>query len=152
MLSATSDLAIRAILVLGRQYGKRPVRADEVADVIGAPRNYLGKILNSLTKQGLVASARGPSGGFQLVVAPSELTLARVVDCFDERAPRGKCLLGAVPCDLQTPCDAHHRWTEVLSARRAPLCNTTVADLLGGWGPYTAPEHPSLNAATLCAV
>lgn len=149
MLSATADLAIRALLVLGRNYGNRPVRADEIAEVIGAPRNYLGKILNALAKQGFLSSSRGPAGGFQLAVAPWELTVARVVDCFDERPARGKCLLGSAPCDLQNPCAAHHRWAALLKARRAPLCNTTVADLLGDSG---ACVHPSLNAVAPATV
>ena len=130
MLSATSDHAIRAILVLARQYGQQPVRADEIADAIGAPRNYLAKTLNALAKEGLVASARGPLGGFTLAVAPDQLTLARVVDCFDEPRPQTKCMLGSSPCDPLRPCTAHCRWTEVTQARRAPLDATTIAALL----------------------
>lgn len=132
MLSATSDHAIRAVLVLARHYGHRPLRAEEIADAIGAPRNYLGKTLNSLAKQGLVTSSRGPTGGFLLAVSPSELTLAQVVDCFDEprRGPQ-KCLLGTSLCDAGHACAAHHQWTEITEARRAPLSATTIADLLG---------------------
>ena len=47
MISATSEYALRAALVLARQYGERSMRADEIADAIGAPRNYLAKILNA---------------------------------------------------------------------------------------------------------
>ena len=130
MLSATSDHAIRAILVLAREYGHQPVRADVIADAIGAPRNYLAKTLNALAKQGLVTSARGPLGGFTLAVAPDQLTLARVVDCFDEPRPQAKCMLGRSPCDPLRPCDVHLRWTEITQARRAPLNATTIAALL----------------------
>jgi Rrf2 family protein len=130
MLSATSDHAIRAILVLAREYGRQPIRADEIADAIGAPRNYLAKTLNALAKEGLVTSARGPLGGFTLAVPPDQLTLARVVDCFDEPRPQAKCMLGSSPCEPLRPCSAHLRWTEVTRARRAPLNATTIAALL----------------------
>lgn len=130
MLSATADHAVRAILVLARAYGRKPVRADEVADAIGAPRNYLAKTLNALAKEGLVTSARGPLGGFTLAVAPDELTIARVVDCFDGPIPQTKCMLGCMPCDPLHPCAAHARWTEIRTARRAPLHATTIAALL----------------------
>lgn len=130
MLSATSDHAIRAILVLAREYGQQPVRADEIADAIGAPRNYLAKTLNALAKEGLVTSARGPLGGFTLAVAPDQLTLARVIDCFDEPRPHTRCMLGNTPCDPQRPCVVHDRWTDITLARRAPLRTTTVAQLL----------------------
>lgn len=131
MLSTTSDHAIRAVLVLARHYGQGPLRADEIADAINAPRNYLGKTLNSLAKEGLVKSSRGPSGGFLLAMHPDTITLAHIVDCFDEPRPQQKCLLGTAPCDLSKPCAAHERWTEVTQARRSPLCSTTIADLLG---------------------
>lgn len=131
MLSATSDHAIRAILVLARSYGKHPVCADEIASATGAPRNYLSKTLNALTKAGLVTSARGPQGGFTLAVAPDRLTLVQIVDCFDEPRPQSRCMLGNAPCDPRRPCAAHFRWTEITHARRAPLSATTIADLLG---------------------
>jgi len=108
------------------------VRADEIARATGSPANYLAKTLNALAKFGLVTSARGPLGGFSLAVAPEELTLARIVDCFDEVRPNSRCLLGTRSCDPRNPCRAHDRWTAVQQARRAALADTTVADLLAG--------------------
>ena len=130
MLSHTSDYALRAALLLARHHGRRPLRAEEIADAIGAPRNYLAKTLNALAKAGIVNSARGPMGGFTLAAAPAELTLARVIDCFDEPRPQTRCMLGAAPCDRAHPCAAHHHWTTITAARREPLATTTLADML----------------------
>ena len=130
MLSATSDYALRAVLLLARSRDDRPMRADEIADATGAPRNYLAKTLNAMAKAGIVTSARGPQGGFMLAVAPAALPIARIVDLFEEPRPRGTCLLGARPCNPLRPCAAHCRWTAVTDARREPLMTTTVADLL----------------------
>lgn len=135
MLSHTADHAIRAVLVLARHHGAGPVRTEQIAAATGAPRNYLSKTLHALTRAGIVTSARGPTGGFTLAIAPDALTLARVIDCFDEPRPQTRCLLGTKPCDLARPCAAHHRWTAVKNARRAPLTETTVADLLAGTRP-----------------
>ena len=135
MLSSTSDYALRAALVLARHYGERPVRVDEIAQATGAPRNYLGKTLNALVKAGVVASARGPAGGYMLSVAPTELSLARIIDCFDDPHPSAQCLLGTGACDPTHACAAHRGWTAVVSARRAPLTATTVGDLLAGARP-----------------
>ena len=131
MLSHTSDYALRAVLLLARQ-PRRPMRAEEVAVAIGAPRNYLAKTLNALAKAGVVRSARGPLGGFALAIDAEALTLARVIDCFDEPRVQSRCMLGASPCDPARPCAAHHCWTAVTAARREPLATTTVADLLRG--------------------
>ena len=143
MLSSTSDYALRAILVLAQANHGRPMRADEVARATGSPANYLAKTLNALAKAGLVSSARGPQGGFTLAVPAEDLSLARIVDCFDDARPSTRCLLGNCPCDGRHPCLAHHRWTAVQEARRAPLADTTVADLLAGSTdePSVEPSH-----------
>ena len=130
MISATSEYALRAVLVLA-QAGDRTVRADEIADAIGAPRNYLAKTLNALAKQGVVTSARGPQGGFQLAIPAARLTVAAVVDCFDEQRRQRICLLGNSACNPEQPCAGHHRWVVIAMAQRAPLTSTTIADLIG---------------------
>jgi Rrf2 family protein len=130
MLSSTSDYAVRAILALAQADTGRPMRADEIARATGAPANYLAKTLNALGKAGIVTSARGPRGGFTLALPADELTLARIVDCFDDARPATQCLLGTRACDARHPCRAHERWTAVQQSRRAALADTTVADLL----------------------
>ncbi len=149
MLSNTADYALRAILVLARHYGHhggRPVRAEEIADATGAPRNYLSKTLHALARAGIVSSTRGPAGGFRLAVAPDRLTLARVIDLFDEPRTNSHCMLGDGPCDHRRPCAAHHGWSALTEARRAPLVETTFADLLGAPALSPAATRPTLVA------
>lgn len=130
MMSSTSEYALRAVLLLAHHGGA--LRADEIARATAAPANYMAKTLNALAKAGIVTSSRGPRGGFTLACAPDELTLARVIGCFDEPRAQHLCLLGTAPCDPVHPCRAHHRWTAIGEARRAPFANTTFADLLAG--------------------
>lgn len=145
MLSQTSEHAIRALLFLARHPEGEPVPADRVARALGAPANYLGKTLNVLARQGLVASTRGPAGGFRLRRAAGQITLAEVVDAFGEARPAALCLMGDRPCDQARPCDAHHQWTAVTCAMRSPLQTTTIADLL-------APPRTALNTAGLAGI
>ena len=132
MISATSEYALRAALLLARVYGERPLRAEEIADAIGAPRNYLAKTLNALAKAGIASSARGPLGGFQLAHSPEKITVSDVIDCFDEPRTNAFCMLGNPPCDYRYPCAAHKQWTAILMARREPLTRTTLAQLISG--------------------
>ncbi len=129
MLSQTSDYALRAVLVLAREFDKRALRADEIAAATGAPANYLSKTLNALAKAGVLTSARGPQGGFSLAVPPESLSIARVVDCFESRKPQTQCILGGGACNPAKPCSAHHKWSEITQARRAPL-SMSVASLI----------------------
>ena len=147
MLSSTSDYALRAILVLAQATDGRPLRADQIARATASPANYLAKTLNALAKAGLVHSTRGPFGGFVLAVPAAELSLAQIIDCFDEPRPQTHCLLGNAACDLRHPCIAHQRWTAIKDARRAALADTTVADLLGGSAASPDADRAPFGAA-----
>jgi len=143
LLSVTADYALRAMLVLAKDT-TRPLRAYEVADRIGAPRNYTAKTLNSLARAGLLTSLRGPTGGFLLAISPDSITVAEIAAVFDGRRAIDRCLLHDRPCDPTQPCSAHDRWAEVPRAARKALATTTIADLIE---PNYAPQHRVPEAA-----
>ena len=131
MLSQTSEHAIRALLFLAQQAPGESVPADRIAQALGAPGNYLGKTLQLLARRGLLASTRGPAGGFRLLRAPDEVALADVVAAVtDGQRPRAVCLLGNRPCRAAAPCAAHARWMAVQEELWAPLHRTTLTNLL----------------------
>ena len=123
MLSVTADHALRAILALAGAPGRAPVRANMIADAIGAPRNYLSKTLNLLAKAGVIASGRGPAGGFALAVAPESITVADIVDALPSRELRVR----PAACVRRT-----RALSALMNARRDSLATTTIADLLRG--------------------
>lgn len=129
-LSNTADYALRAVVVLGRSFGAGVLHADEIARATGTPRNYMAKVLNALAKAGVVSSARGPMGGFVLAAAPETITLAQVIEIFDQPHRHTRCLLGNGPCCASDPCTAHRTWDAVMHRRREPLVATTISDLL----------------------
>ena len=131
MISSTSDYALRAVILLATEYNREPVRANAIAEVTGAPRNYMGKTLNALVKAGVLRSARGPQGGFSLALPPEDITIARVIDCFVEPRPHSRCLIGNKPCDPANPCAAHNLWADISKTRREPFARTTIADIVG---------------------
>ena len=151
MLTQTADHALRALLAIARQGGDRPLRVEEIAAMTGAPRNYLGKTLGALVKAGLLRSTRGPQGGFALAVAPADVTVARVSDLFTEPRAATRCLMGDGPCNPDRPCSAHHRWSALKAAARAPLDRTTLADLLSDVGPRSHEARYEMPAAGLAA-
>lgn len=138
ILSDTAEYALRAVLYVARTASpERPTRSDEIARALGVPRNYLSKILHTLGKSGVLRSARGPQGGFQLAVEPEELVLARIVGTFDPMELRRSCLLGRPECSDANPCPAHPRWKGIADQVRGFFLQTTVADLLSEKGSLT---------------
>jgi len=141
LISKTAEYALRAVLFIARESEVGPVRANELAKVLGVPSNYLSKILHSLARAGLLNSGRGPRGGFQLAKAADDVLLADVLEALDPTLLRSDCLLGNPTCTDEEACAVHHRWKDL----RDPICEffrgTTVASVMSGRpGPLSAPE------------
>ncbi|MEJ2310855.1 MAG: Rrf2 family transcriptional regulator [Gemmatimonadales bacterium] len=113
MISQTGEYALRAVLYLAQHQEGDPVSVETIAEELSMPRNYLSKTLHLLAKRGILASARGPRGGFELAIPSNRLSLFEIVEPFDDLEGRGQCLLGRPECSDQTPCAAHHRWKDL---------------------------------------
>ena len=129
-LSQTAEHALRALLFLGQHEERGLISAQEIADALGAPPNYLSKTLRILAKQGFLRSVRGPQGGFALAVSAASITPASVLDAVDDVTAPATCLLGNNLCDPEAPCAAHERWSELGRRVLEPLQDTSIADLL----------------------
>ena len=96
---------------------------------VRVPANYRGKILNQLTRAGLLESTRGRAGGFRLSRPATRIKLFDVVAPFEPLTAAGKCVLGRTRCSNAAPCAAHERWRQLNTAREEFLRGTTVADV-----------------------
>lgn len=129
MISKTAEYALRAVLHLA-QRDSGSVPATDIARALRLPENYLSKILHNLGRAGVVDAERGRGGGFSLARPAAKLTLAEVIEPFDELAARRECLLGRPACSDRSPCAAHEQWAAVSEHVQDFFHNTTVADLI----------------------
>ena len=136
LLPQTAEYALRAVLHIASH--ESPARVTQIATAIGVPQNYLAKTLNQLVRVGVLASTRGPAGGFQLALPAEELTLERIVSAFTGTRVR-RCLLGLGVCGEVHDCAAHLRWSPVGTQVREFFATTKVADLLHPT-PLNTPE------------
>ena len=82
-LSAKADYAVRAVLVLAAQDTERPIKGESIARAQDLPLKFVENILGELKHAGMVASQRGPEGGYRLAVPADELTVAEVIRVVD---------------------------------------------------------------------
>jgi Rrf2 family protein len=124
--------AVRAMVVLAQLPGGSHAGAARIAQEIGAPQNYLGKLLQQLTHEGLVQSQKGLGGGFCLARSPEKISLYDVVEPIERISRWSGCMLGRPVCSEANPCTIHDRWKEVRTAYLELLQQTTIADLVAG--------------------
>ena len=83
-ISAKTEYACIAVMELAANYGTgKPVRIRDIAESNGIPSGFLVQILLQLKTAGILGSTRGAAGGYQLLKAPEEITLAEVMAVSD---------------------------------------------------------------------
>src|SRR3990172_1454146 len=124
MISKTALSVVKALAFLAEQPEGTHVGAATIADKIGAGQNYLGKVLQSLTREGLVESQKGLWGGFRLARDPKQISLYDVVEPIDQVSRWGGCFMGSPQCTAENQCAVHERWGAVRDAYLAFLKET----------------------------
>ncbi|HEY1381533.1 MAG TPA: Rrf2 family transcriptional regulator [Gemmataceae bacterium] len=130
MLTRTGVYAVRAMVALARLPEGAYAGAAKVAQEIGAPQNYLGKLLQTLARDGLVESQKGLGGGFRLARDPKSITLLDVVEPIEHVSRWAGCILGRPECSDADPCAIHTRWKAVREAYLHMLRRTTISELV----------------------
>jgi Rrf2 family protein len=129
MLSQTAEYALRAVLYLAGSPAGCPVRVDVIGRDLGIPANYLSKTLNALVRSGVLASTRGPRGGFRLALPADRISLEKVISPFDEIGETRRCLLGRDQCSDRDACALHAKWKATADQVAAFFRTTTVAEI-----------------------
>ncbi len=116
-----------------------PVCLAEIAERQQLSLSYLEQLFGKLRRAGLVASARGPGGGYRLARSPDAIPIAAVVAAVDEpiHATRcetgsGGCMAGAGVGGGAEKCQTHDLWFELGRQIELFLTGLTLADVVAG--------------------
>jgi len=118
------------MVFLVQQGQGRPVKVKEVSENLNIPQNYLSKIFHVLTRNGVLKSSTGKTGGFQITVPPARLLLSKVIAPFESSEFPVTCILGQSVCSDENPCSAHGRWKAISALVRTFFDMTTLEELL----------------------
>ncbi len=132
MLSKTALHALHAVAQLAELPEGQFRGATSIAEEIGAPANYLGKLLQSLVQEGIVYSQKGIGGGFRLAKKASSIPLYNVIEPIDHISKWSGCFMGRSRCSSEEPCAMHTRWAKVRDEYFSLLKEATIADIASG--------------------
>ncbi|MDX1940415.1 MAG: Rrf2 family transcriptional regulator [Saprospiraceae bacterium] len=108
MFSKSCKYAIRAVLYLAvHSSEEKKFGAKEIAESLDIPKPFLAKLLQQLSRQGLVSSAKGPSGGFFLNDEGKAIPLRQIIEAIDGPEIFSSCILGLPVCSSENPCPMH---------------------------------------------
>lgn len=130
--SAKEQYGLRAMVEFARRYGEGPVPLQAVAQAQAISLAYLEHVVVSLRKAGLLHSARGAYGGYQLARTPQTITIGDVIRALEGDVIALDCVSDALnaPCMRnQSTCAVCRIWEQMQQKLSEALDATTLSDL-----------------------
>jgi Rrf2 family protein len=106
--------------------------AKEIASKFDISYELLAKVLQKLTKAGLVESTQGMHGGYSLAKKPNELHVSRIISVIEEEKPTiAECYAeGGEDCSIFNACTIRKPLGKMQQNLNLLLENTTLEQIV----------------------
>jgi len=111
-LTTKGRYAVTAMLDLAVHATEGPITLADISQRQGISLSYLEQLFSKLRKRELVASARGPGGGYRLSRDATDINVAEVISAVDETVDATRCG-GQGNCQNGEECLTHQLWTDL---------------------------------------
>jgi Rrf2 family iron-sulfur cluster assembly transcriptional regulator len=128
-LTTKGRYAVTAMLDLAVHNMEGPIALADISERQGISLSYLEQLFSKLRKTGLVASTRGPGGGYTLGKPAPEIAIAEVIAAVDETVDATRCG-GQKNCQHDLPCLTHDLWEDLNRQIRNFLSGVSLGDLI----------------------
>ncbi|USD65786.1 Fe-S cluster assembly transcriptional regulator IscR [Vibrio sp. SCSIO 43136] len=128
-LTSKGRYAVTAMLDVALHSQQNPVPLADISERQGISLSYLEQLFSKLRKAGLVASVRGPGGGYRLGTNAHEIAVGMVIAAVDESVDATKCH-GKEGCQGGTRCLTHTLWRDLSDRISGFLNNITLGELM----------------------
>ena len=129
LFSRECEYALQAVLYLALQRKDEMTSIKTLTRKLDIPYHFLAKILQRLTRKGLLRSLKGPTGGFTLSLPAEKITLFQIIEAIDGAEFMTTCVLGFSECSGRNPCSVHEQWGEMRTSIHAMLVNKSIAQM-----------------------
>lgn len=128
-LTTKGRYAVTAMLDLSLHYGEGPITLADIAQRQGISLSYLEQLFSRLRKKSLVASVRGPGGGYSLGRGADEIYVGEVISAVDENIDTTRCN-GSSGCQNNERCLTHDLWSDLSNQIYGYLNKISLQDLM----------------------
>lgn len=128
-LTTKGRYAVTALLDLALHDGGGPICLSEIAERQDLSLPYLEQLFTRLRRRGLVASTRGPGGGYNLGRAAAQIPVAEIISAVDESFDATRCG-GERDCHGGNACLTHDLWEGLTREVHKYLQSVTLAQLM----------------------
>jgi len=112
----------------------KKIGIKKISRDLNIPTPFLGKILQSLAKQKLLSSTKGPHGGFGLGKEPDNISLLDIVLIIDGEDLFKMCLINNVSCkdfeNGKTTCTMHRKLAPIRNKLKDLFEKETIGSIV----------------------
>jgi FeS assembly SUF system regulator len=109
---------------------ERQITAGALSEETRLPRATAAKLLKALAHAGVVAGARGASGGYRLARPAGAISVAEVVAAIDGKMGLTQCSIHAPSCERTDFCPTRPHWRRINDAVETALSAITLAEMV----------------------
>ena len=131
-LSQKTEYALHSLLYLAYR-SPDVILVDEIADDQNISKSYLAKVMQKLSKAGLVKSYVGAGGGYDLAKDPAEITFADVMRIFEAEEYVLDCLAEQRGCKAKPNCKMIDVIDDAYQAMLEQLEDTTIQNIINSF-------------------
>ena len=128
-LTKKADYGLIALRHLAVNCGGVSSSAKAIADCYGIPLPLLAKILQKLTKIGLLQSLPGTNGGYKLARSANSITALEVIRALDGPIILTSCFTAHGECDQSEKCTVREPLRKVHEGILQLLNTITISDM-----------------------
>jgi Rrf2 family iron-sulfur cluster assembly transcriptional regulator len=128
-LTTKGRYAVTAMLDLALNAHDNPVSLSDISQRQNISLSYLEQLFAKLRRSKLVASVRGPGGGYLLSRASDEIFVAQIIDAVNESIDATGCG-GAADCQDGETCLTHYLWSDLSTQIHNFLSDISLASLV----------------------
>jgi Rrf2 family iron-sulfur cluster assembly transcriptional regulator len=128
-LTTKGRFAVTAMLDLALRQKQAPVTLAGIGVRQGISLSYLEQLFGKLRRHALVASVRGPGGGYRLARPTEKVSVADIILAVDEPLDATQCA-GLENCREDRRCMTHNLWAALNEKLYDYLNSVTLQDLV----------------------
>jgi len=128
-LSLQVQYAICGVFDLAYNGQGEPVQVRVISARQAIPARYLEQIFQRLRRAGIVASKRGPGGGYTLALEPEQLTLGQVIEAIEGPLDEAFAMPAPEPAEGDASFRPGFLWGQLADRVGAALTSLTLETL-----------------------
>jgi len=142
-ISKLTDYAILLMAELAAE-DQQVLSAQALSERSGLELPTVSKVLKLLTRDGLVRSFRGASGGYRIERPAAEISVAEIIGAIEGPIAMTECSVDTGLCQQEDNCNLRGNWQRISTAVAEAMQRVSLAEM----ARPRRPSAPGLRIAT----